>query len=287
MALRQAGLGASWARCIAPQGQPFRVSPAIRRPRRSCHPTAGKRAGRSSRSPPPGRGGSYRPPAPCEAGSTPCTARHVASDEPRTPSRPSRARRARPHPARRPSPPPRGDRLVPGRRSREARRIATRRAEPPRRGAERVRSRPERGPRGGCGHVRPSASVATLGHPLADVPMRGMVVRCIGDRLDGAVPAAGRNLMRVQKKRSMPHLAGAALVVIAPAGAEAKVTGFEVQSTAPAYDGRSFGEAGAYERIDAVARFRWTPHRSGPRASPTSTRLRSTRRERSSSAPRW
>ena len=65
--------------------------------------------------------------------------------------------------------------------------------------------------------------------------------------------------MPVQRKRAVPRLAGAALVAIAPVGAEAKVTRFEVRSTAPAYDGRSFGEAGAYERIDAVAHFSVDP----------------------------
>ncbi len=65
--------------------------------------------------------------------------------------------------------------------------------------------------------------------------------------------------MPVQRKRFVPHLAGATLVAFAPVGADAKVTRLEVQSTAPAYDGRSFGEAGAYERIDAVAHFSVDP----------------------------
>ncbi len=48
--------------------------------------------------------------------------------------------------------------------------------------------------------------------------------------------------------------------MLAPAGADAKVTEFEVQSTTPAYEGRSLGDAGAYERLDAIAHFAIDPN---------------------------
>ncbi|WP_161555683.1 alpha/beta hydrolase domain-containing protein [Mangrovicoccus ximenensis] len=48
-------------------------------------------------------------------------------------------------------------------------------------------------------------------------------------------------------------LAGTALLALAPAIASAEVTDFRILAAAPAFDGREFGAAGSYERIDALA----------------------------------
>ncbi|MCZ2498839.1 hypothetical protein GN316_18910 [Xylophilus sp. Kf1] len=49
------------------------------------------------------------------------------------------------------------------------------------------------------------------------------------------------------------------IVVCACAGAQARVTGFRTVSVQPAFEGRVFGEVGAYERVDAVASFAVDP----------------------------
>ena len=48
-------------------------------------------------------------------------------------------------------------------------------------------------------------------------------------------------------------------LALAAQPAAARVTAFEVTARAPAYDGKSFGTIGAYERIDATARFAIDP----------------------------
>ena len=53
--------------------------------------------------------------------------------------------------------------------------------------------------------------------------------------------------------------AGAALQALVIDGADARVTGFEIVSTEPVFDGQSFGDMGAYERIDAIATFAVNP----------------------------
>ncbi|MEZ5931933.1 MAG: alpha/beta hydrolase domain-containing protein [Alphaproteobacteria bacterium] len=54
-------------------------------------------------------------------------------------------------------------------------------------------------------------------------------------------------------------LLGAAMIMGGAAGADARVVGFEVTSTAPVFDGKSYGGGGAYERIDAIATFAVDP----------------------------
>ena len=57
-------------------------------------------------------------------------------------------------------------------------------------------------------------------------------------------------------------LLGAAAVGLVSASAEtsdARVVSFDIESQGPAYDGKTFGEAGAYRRIDAVARLAIDP----------------------------
>jgi hypothetical protein len=58
---------------------------------------------------------------------------------------------------------------------------------------------------------------------------------------------------------------GVALLALSVASADARVTGFEIVSTQPVFDGQSFGDAGAYERIDAIATFAIDP--ASPRAT--------------------
>ena len=60
-------------------------------------------------------------------------------------------------------------------------------------------------------------------------------------------------------------MSGAALLALAAGSAEARVTGFEIVSAQPVFDGQGFGDAGAYERIDAVATFAVDP--ASPRAA--------------------
>jgi hypothetical protein len=57
----------------------------------------------------------------------------------------------------------------------------------------------------------------------------------------------------------------AALLALTIGSADARVTGFEIVSTEPVFDGQSFGDAGAYERIDAIATFAVDP--ASPRAA--------------------
>ena len=59
-------------------------------------------------------------------------------------------------------------------------------------------------------------------------------------------------------------MAGAAVLALT-GGADARVTGFEIVSTQPVFDGQTFGDAGAYERIDAIASFAVDP--ASPRAA--------------------
>ncbi|QDC11001.1 hypothetical protein FHY55_17965 [Oceanicola sp. D3] len=49
------------------------------------------------------------------------------------------------------------------------------------------------------------------------------------------------------------RLAGTTMLALAPGLASGEVTKFEITSQAPAFEGQSFGDAGAYERIDALA----------------------------------
>ncbi len=66
--------------------------------------------------------------------------------------------------------------------------------------------------------------------------------------------------MRKTSMRATRTLAaGAALVALAVGSADARVTGFDIVSTKPVFDGQSFGDAGAYERIDAIATFAVDP----------------------------
>ena len=54
-------------------------------------------------------------------------------------------------------------------------------------------------------------------------------------------------------------LAGTAFLGWIIGSADARVTGFEIVSTEPVFDGQAFGDAGTYERIDAIARFAVDP----------------------------
>ena len=49
------------------------------------------------------------------------------------------------------------------------------------------------------------------------------------------------------------------LLLLAPDTVEARVTAFEISSTTPMYDGRRFGKAGRFERIEGVAHFAVAP----------------------------
>ena len=62
---------------------------------------------------------------------------------------------------------------------------------------------------------------------------------------------------------------GVALLALAAGSAEARVTGFEIVSSQPVFDGRSFGDAGASMRSRPSPS---TPPRPAPLASSTSTR---------------
>ena len=63
-----------------------------------------------------------------------------------------------------------------------------------------------------------------------------------------------------------------ALLAMSPTPADARVTQFEVLSSEPAYDGRTFGEAGSYERIEALRISPSIPLRTALPGSSISTR---------------
>lgn len=50
-----------------------------------------------------------------------------------------------------------------------------------------------------------------------------------------------------------------AMLALLSSSALARVTAFEIKASAPAFDGKVFGKAGAYERIDAIATFAVDP----------------------------
>ncbi|MEH0071439.1 hypothetical protein V6L77_15715 [Pannonibacter sp. Pt2-lr] len=52
-------------------------------------------------------------------------------------------------------------------------------------------------------------------------------------------------------KHALPAVLLAATVL--SGNANARVTGFQIQSTSPAFEGATFADTGAYERIDAIA----------------------------------
>ncbi|MFC0337159.1 hypothetical protein SAMN05421848_2072 [Kushneria avicenniae] len=57
----------------------------------------------------------------------------------------------------------------------------------------------------------------------------------------------------------LPMSAAAISLMLLISPAEARVTGFEVTSTAPMYEGRRFGQAGRYQKIEGVAHFSVDP----------------------------
>jgi hypothetical protein len=66
-------------------------------------------------------------------------------------------------------------------------------------------------------------------------------------------------MRKTSMRAARTSAAGAALVALAVGSAEARVTGFDIVSTKPAFDDQRFGDAGAYERIDAIATFAIDP----------------------------
>ena len=83
-------------------------------------------------------------------------------------------------------------------------------------------------------------------------------------------------------------LLGAAAVGLVAASAQtsnARVVSFDIEKQAAAYDGKAFGDAGAYERIDAVAHLAIDPKSERGKRMRFSTRHRSTTRARSNSRP--
>ena len=66
--------------------------------------------------------------------------------------------------------------------------------------------------------------------------------------------------MKINTMRRTASLVGFCVAMALPAGsAYARVVGFDVTAKTPAYDGRAFGDAGPYERIEGVAHFAVDP----------------------------
>ncbi|WP_456269665.1 hypothetical protein M1D97_05095 [Kushneria sp. AK178] len=61
------------------------------------------------------------------------------------------------------------------------------------------------------------------------------------------------------KRLSLPLGTLAVSLMLLPISANARVTGFDVVSTSPLYEGRRFGDAGAYQRVEGVAHFAVDP----------------------------
>ncbi len=68
--------------------------------------------------------------------------------------------------------------------------------------------------------------------------------------------------------------------------ANARVTGFQIQSTGPAFDGATFADTGAYERIDAVATIAVDPDAPANAGIADLGKAPETPKERWSSPPR-
>ena len=63
----------------------------------------------------------------------------------------------------------------------------------------------------------------------------------------------------MNKKRMLSTVAALGALSVATQPVAARVIGFDVTARVPAYDGKSFGKVGAYERIDATAHFAIDP----------------------------
>ncbi|WP_226580520.1 alpha/beta hydrolase domain-containing protein [Acuticoccus sediminis] len=66
-------------------------------------------------------------------------------------------------------------------------------------------------------------------------------------------------MVKIAKRPVMAAAAVALASAALPQAASARVVRFDVNSTTPLYDGKTFGDAGAYERIDATATFAVDP----------------------------